>query len=335
MVSEETGSTGADSSTNGADATGRPPTTKTLHLAYIPDELRESARSGGPPKDGIPAIEEPSFVTADAAEHLDDDNIVFGLERNGVAKAYPRKILVHHEICNDEIGGHPISVTYCPLTGTAMGFERGGTTFGVSGRLINNNLVMYDRETEAWWPQIPATSIPGPWNEEPGTNSLQEFRVIWTTWKLWRAYRTDTTVLSEETGFIRSYGRDPYGSYYSNKSTLFPRLNPDDSFHTKRTFIGVRTTEGASAFLKDSLREKGSMSGTLGGEELIAVYDTRLDTAYVYRNPDRATVTVDGDQVTVASSSYEPDSLPLERLYAFDAMWFAWIGFYPESNVYA
>ena len=98
-------------------------------------------------------------------------------------KAYSQSIFVLYEICNHMVDNTPVSITYCPLTGTAIGFERGETTFGVSGRLVSNNLIKHDRATEAWWPQVLATSIPKPWNEDPPNRSLQEVRVIWTTWE--------------------------------------------------------------------------------------------------------------------------------------------------------
>jgi hypothetical protein len=319
-----------------------PPTEEgRLPLPMAPDALRSEARSGGPSKDGIPSIDNPSFVGAGEVSSLEDGDVVFGLERNGVAKAYPQRILVSHEIVNDAVDGDPVTVTYCPLTGTAMGFERGETTFGVSGRLINNNLVMYDRGTEVWWPQVPASSVPGPWNDSTPEASLREFRLIWTTWGRWRDRHPNTVVLSEDTGFARDYNNDPYGTYnprggyYADGSTMFPRLNSDDRFDPKRVFVGTRTRDGAAAFLKDALREEGTVAGEVGGEPIVAVYDPRLDTAYVYRNPDERDLALQDGEVRLDGTAHDPDGLPLDRAYAFDAMWFAWIGFYPDSNVYA
>jgi hypothetical protein len=306
-----------------------------------PAELESLAVSGGPPKDGIPSIDEPSFVGSDDAGFLDPGDPVFGVARDGTVKAYPQKILVQHEIVNDRLGDFPVAVTYCPLTGTVQGFERGETTFGVSGRLINNNLVMYDRATEAWWPQILATSIPGPWNPDPGTHSLREFRLVWTSWEQWRTRHPDTRVLSTDTGFARNYGRDPYGSYdpprgyYTSDSTLFERLNRDDRFGPKRVFMGARTAEGAVAFDKSRLLEERVVRGELGGTPVVAVADRRLDTGYVYLNPEERPVSADGESIRAGESSSEPDALPLAGIHTFDAMWFAWHGYYPDTDVYA
>lgn len=331
-------STGGSAS---VDEAAVPTAENTLALPMEPDELESHAVSGGPPKDGIPSIDDPSFVGPDDVDFLEPGDPVFGTALDGVVKAYPQKVLVQHEIVNDRLGDRSVAVTYCPLTGTVQGFERGETTFGVSGRLINNNLVMYDRATEAWWPQILATSIPGPWHAAPGTRSLREFRLVWTTWKRWRDLHPDTQVLSTETGFARNYGRDPYGSYnprrgyYESENTLFETLKDDDRFSRKRVFMGARSADGAVAFDKRRLLEDEVMTGELNGTPVVAVADQRLKTGYVYRNPDQRTVTVDREAVLVGDSSYEPNALPLARIHTFDAMWFAWHGYYPGTNVYA
>jgi hypothetical protein len=169
--------------------------------------LANAQLSGGPRPDGIPAIDDPRFFGSmkEANRFLDPGDIVFGIVRNGEARAYPQRILVWHEIVNDVVGGEPLAITYCPLTGTAIGFKRGSTTFGVSGMLVNSNLVMFDRATGSRWPQILGRSIEG----DHAGNRLEEFPVIWTTWERWRQAYPETRVLSDRTGFVRNYDGIP------------------------------------------------------------------------------------------------------------------------------
>ena len=125
----------------------------------------DKIRSGGPPKDGIPSIDNPKFVNANEAEFVSDNDVVIGLEINGEIKAYPLSILVWHEIVNDNVGDIPVAVTYCPLCFTNQVFERtidgNEVEFGTSGKLYNSNLVMYDRLTESYWSQALGTAIVG------------------------------------------------------------------------------------------------------------------------------------------------------------------------------
>jgi hypothetical protein len=342
-----------DAPTNDTGATAdptttRPPTTTagdesppptadwTLPLPGEPGALRQRIVDGGPPKDGIPAIDDPVFVSAADADFLADDDVVFGVARGDVVRAYPQRILVHHEIVNDRLGESPVSVTYCPLTGTAMGFDRGDTTFGVSGKLLNSNLVMYDRATDSWWPQMLARAIDGPL----AGATLREFRLVWTAWSQWRERHPDTAVLSTDTGYVRDYGNDPYGSYtpprgyYARDGTIFPPLTGDDRRRPKAVILGARTPAGAVAFDVDVLRHDGVLHGELDGDPVVAVHDDPLGTGYVYWQGD-ATVETGSDGITVDGQPHPPDSLPLDPLYAFDAMWFAWAGFYPGTNLYA
>ncbi len=303
-------------------------------------DFADEAVSGGVPKDGIPSIDEPSFAdAANGDSRLASDDPVFGIVIDGQARAYPQYILVRHEIVNDELAGQSIAVTYCPLTGTVLGFDREGVEFGVSGMLVNSNLIMYDRDSESWWPQVLGSVVRAD-SEDVLGRSLTEFRVIWTTWERWRSVYPDTSVLTEDTGEPVSYGTDPYGSYnpragyYKNDNILFSPLVEDDRHHPKEVFTGARTSDGKVAFKKDRLRSEQILEATVGDVPYLAAYYEALDTAWVYRNPA-------GDSYTAVSGGYEgPDGqqydaheLPLEAVNAFDAMWFAWVSFYPETVV--
>jgi hypothetical protein len=325
-----------------AGGAGPPVADGRFPLADAPATLRDATVSGGVGKDGIPAIDDPAFLAA-ADASLDDGDVVFGLALDGEARAYPQSVLVWHEVVNDTVAGRPVSVTYCPLTGTALGFERGETTFGVSGDLVNSNLVMYDRATDSRWPQVLGTAIEGSLEGA----SLRQVPVVWTTWGRWRTVHPDTRVLSEETGFARNYDDDPYGGYnptagyYDSSGTLFSPLHDDDRFPEKTPFVVARepATDGKEAprvaVRKATLREAGVVpAGTF-----LAVYDPALDTGYLYRTdestpPSDAFAWADG-RVRGPDGTYDPADLPLDAATAFDAMWFAWVGFYPETEVYA
>ncbi|MFB6252860.1 MAG: DUF3179 domain-containing protein [Halobellus sp.] len=340
----DTGSNTRTTSAPNVEEAPLPTAENRLPLPREPSSIRDSAVSGGPPKDGIPSIDNPSFIDVEtASEWLDPSDPVFGVTRGEATKAYPQSILVSHEICNDVLDRTPVSVTYCPLTGTAMGFERGETTFGVSGRLVNNNLIMYDRASETWWPQVLSTSIPGPWNGDAEVESLSQFPVVWTTWKRWSDAHPETAVLSRDTGFASNYEGDPYGSYNPrsgyyrpDSEPMFPSMSEDDRLKSKRVVIGTRTAAGAAAFEKRALREQGVLHGSLGGRPVVAVYEPTLDTGYIYRNPGEVKYEYrDGRAVGEDGETYDPSELPGEKLLAFDAMWFAWSGFYPDTTLNA
>ncbi len=170
--------------------------------------------SGGPPKDGIPAIDEPRFVTTqEAAAWLDPKEPVVALSRDGIGRAYPLQILIWHEIVNDEFNSLPVSVTFCPLCNATMVFDRRVEgrllDFGTTGKLRRSDLVMYDRQTESWWQQFTGTGIVG---EYAGV----ELRRIPASIVSFEAFRTafpDGDILSRDTGYRRSYGRNPYRGY--------------------------------------------------------------------------------------------------------------------------
>lgn len=315
-----------------------PPTTEPSVLSETLQTLRDARQAGGPGKDGIPSIDEPEFVSADEAEDmLEDHDRVIGVYRNGEARAYPQRILVWHEIVNDTFGGERIAVTYCPLTGTALGFDRGDTELGVSGKLVNSNLVMYDRATDTEYPQILGAGIAGPLAGE----GLREIRIFWTEWARWRERHPATKVLSTETGFFRNYRVDPYGryaddslrGYYAEDSRpIFPVLHRDARYPNKREILGFRDRELAVAVDRDHLREARVIRHETPGASYLVIHDPVLDTGWVYRgdslpepDPDAITFAADGPRFDGRDA--------VEAINAFEAMWFAWHAFYPDTEV--
>ena len=173
-------------------------------------------RSGGPPPDGIPPIDNPIFETVDEADGwLGDDELVVALKRGESVRIYPLDILVWHEIVNDTVAGDPVLITYCPLCGSAIAFSREidgqAVEFGTSGKLYNSNLIMYDRLTETYWTQIGGKAVIG----ELTGKELEPVSINTVTWGVWKVLHPDAEVLSRDTGFSRRYGQDPYGNYYT------------------------------------------------------------------------------------------------------------------------
>jgi len=279
----------------------------------------DNIRRGGPPVDGIPPIENPEYQSLEAADpSMENEDVVFIVEVEEGVFLYPQRILVWHEIVNETFGGEKMSITYCPLTGSAIGYKGNlqgiETNYGTSGKLINSNLVMYDRETDSYIPQILGIAVEG----ELKGQRLEEFPVLWSTWGRVKEHYDTANVLTERTGFLRDYNRDPYGSYvegggyYFNNALVFPVMYENDRFEKKEVMIAGRVGDKPFAILKSTLAEEHSINFTLGERSLVAMYDEDLDTARVYMEED-------GELIFVNS---------------YDVMWFAWYAFFPETMVY-
>lgn len=293
-----------------------------LEIASMDDErltgYNDNIQSGGPPPDGIPPVQEPQYHSMAEADFLmDDQDVVFIVEAENMVYIYPQRILVWHEIVNEDFDGEKVSITYCPLTGSAIGYKGSfagiETDFGTSGKLINSNLVMYDRETDSYIPQILGIAVEGDLKGQ----RLEEFPVLWSTWGNVKDTFEEMRVLSESTGFIRDYNRDPYGSYvegsgyYYNNTLVFPVMYQDEQFERKEVMIAGRVKEHPFAIPKAVLAEEKNVSFTVEEYSLIANYDEDLDTARIFID--------DGEETFVNS---------------YDVMWFAWYAFFPETMVY-
>lgn len=203
---------------------------------------------GGPPRDGIPPINNPKYVSAGEASFMQVDDIVLGFVIADKAYAYPRHILNWHEIVNDQANEEPFAITYCPLCGSGLAFSAklGGKqlSFGVSGLLYNNDLVFYDKETESLWSQIEGRSIAGNFVGQ----KLQQLPLVHITWEAWKRQHPDTLVLSQEQGFKRNYRHDPYTGYETSSQVFFKTLRqaPRD-FHSKERVLGITINGAAKA----------------------------------------------------------------------------------------
>ena len=318
---------------------------------------------GGPPKDGIPALTNPPFAAS--ASFLSDDDLVLGVVINGEAKAYPHNIGWWHEIVNDRVGGHPVSVTFCPLTGTGLVFdaraEDGGQfELGVSGLLFNNNLIMYDRrDGSTLYPQLYFTAIDGPRQGE----SLDLLPVAETRWGTWKRLYPDTQVVASGSYRQSQYTRYPYDDYRTNNSYLIfglsPRLsaNPNPAsaaFAVKDRVLGLRLNGRAKAYPFDSMGSRRIINDRVGGTEIAVLWDRGTHLALPYsRWVGEDLLTFDIDQSDgfpfnmvdrETGTRWNANGVALEgplqgkrltQIPAHNSMWFAWVTFWQDTDVWS
>jgi len=265
--------------------------------------------SGGPPRDGIPAIMNPRFEPADKATWLRDNDLVAGISIGGTERAYPLRILVWHEAVNDTVGGKPVLISYCPLCGSTMIFDRNidgkEYTFGISGLLHQSDVLFYDRETQSLWSQLEMKAV-------TGRMSGTEFDILpstLATWKEWKSEHPGTEVLSRNTGYVRDYDNMPYGGYEGSSSIMFPVRNTSNRFHPKEKVLVVLSGDKAKAYPFSELKKtKTPLKDKLGDSEVIIKFS-------------------DGDFVTAT----DKDGKPVD---SFVSYWFAWYTFRPDTLVF-
>ena len=321
--------------------------------------------SGGPPPDGIPAIDRPAFVSpSEAARWLVPKEPVLAVQVKGVARAYPLQILMWHEIVNDVVGGVPVTVTYCPLCNSGIVFERvvDGTTldFGTSGKLYKSDLVMYDRQSHSLWAQMEGRAIVG---TRAGTK-LTLVPANTLSFEEWRAIHPAGKVLSRDTGHTRRYGVNPYESY--DQPQLRPFLfrdRPDPRRPPKERVVGIKLGDAARAYPWPVLAERRVLHDRLAGQALVIFYQpgalSALDDEEISRSravgatsafsgvlEGRTLIfqaTPEGFRDTETGSTWNllghavTGPLAGSRLTAVphvDAFWFAWAAFNPATTVY-
>lgn len=286
-------------------------------------------------RDAIPALTDPRFGDSFA----DENAFVIGVEIAGDARAYPLSILSFHEIVNDVVGGIPVAVTYCPLCGTGIVFDRRVgelvLTLKVSGRLLQNNLVMYDVETSSQWSQLLGEAITGPLT---GTK-LRLVSSAMTTFAEWESLHPSTKVLAPPTPSGR-YASDPYAPYYLSDETLFPIRVPDPTMHPKALVQGVSLNGESVAFPYEVVRMEGVVNEVVGGAAVVVTF--QLGYVVVWARGDRtfvaasdATMTDDtGGVWTRAAGERLDGSDRLEPVPSIPSFWFSWKDFHPETRVY-
>ncbi len=281
--------------------------------------------SGGPPKNGIPALDEPRFAPVSATRFLESREPVIELTVDGETRAYPLQILIWHEIVNDELAGIPVAVTFCPLCNTAIAFDRrvDGRTldFGTTGKLRHSDLVMYDRQTESWWQQFGGDAIVGRYT---GTR-LERLPARIVAWADFARAHSDGQVLTRETGFDRSYGDNPYEGYDDVDSPpLFP-VPGDKRLPPKERVVYVERGDESVAVPYSVLARKQAVRVELGGGTLVFRWRggvaSALDTSAIASGRDvgAADVTENGKRVAFsepfwfAIAAFDPDVRIIER----------------------
>lgn len=266
---------------------------------------------GGPPRDGIPSIDDPKFERPANSLPWRTNDLMLTFDDGDAHFAYPIGILNWHEIVNHDLDGTPLLITFCPLCGTGMAFdpevEGRHLTFGVSGLLYNSDLLMYDHQTESLWSQIEGRAISGPL---AGT----ELRPVAIRHELWGGWQErvglDGQVLSTDTGHSRNYRMSPYGNYHHSERLYFPVTHTSRKYHPKTWVLGWTYNGESKAWPFPELADYGAvLDDQIGGKAVRIHYDPEVPSA----------------ELRDASGKL----LPAKR-----AFWFAWYTFHPETRIY-
>ncbi len=239
-------------------------------------------RGGGPPRDGIPPIDNPKFVSqAAAGRWIKDVEPVIALEVGGVARAYPLQILIWHEIVNDEVGGVPVAVTFCPLCYAAVAFRRPTIagqelSFGTTGNLRHSDMVMWDRQTESWWQQFEGLAIVG---DLTGTK-LERLPAAIVSWKNFKSSYPNADVLSRDTGIARAYGKNPYVGYddISKKPFLYAG-KVGKALAPMQHIVGIDRGTSARAYSVALLRSRRVIHDRLDKQDIVVLWQSGTSSA--------------------------------------------------------
>ena len=266
---------------------------------------------GGPGRDGIPALDDPRFLTGSQRDQqIRPGDRVMGVSYNGIAKAYPIAVLDYHVVVNDSFGDTAMTVTFCPLCGTGMVFRAEAAdqllNFGVSGLVYNNDLLLYDRNTKSLWSQMMKKAVTGPLK---GT-TLTQVPAQYTSWANWSKQHPQSLLLSRHTGHQRNYDQDPYAEYKRLPMVLFATLHSDWRLPAKTWVVGLTAGDEALALPFEELDSlESALVVTVGGQAFEIQWDKAAQSARVFD--------ADGNEHP-ATAGY----------------WFAWVAFHPATALY-
>ena len=304
---------------------------------------------GGVRVDGIPPLEHPDFITPDeAAAWIGPKDRVIGVEINGDARAYPRRIIDWHEMVNDTVGGVPVSLAYCTLCGSAILYDgRAGDEvyrFGTSGLLYRSNKLMYDRTTNTLWEQFTGEPV---WGELVGKGiQLDVLPVVHTTWDEWLAEHPDTLVLDIDTGHARDYGEGvAYARYFASSGLMFPVPDRSGPLAVKDSVYAVRLNDQVVGYPILLLGERDFLQDEIGGDPVVVFVTADRSGGRAYAAGSERFVAYDveaGVATAEDGSTWQategaltgPSGQELERLPGHNAFWFALVNHAPRFRVY-
>ena len=314
-------------------------------------EIRlEEVTWGGVPYDGIPSLDHPKLIAAAEAGYLRDDDLVFSVEIDGDARAYPLRIMGWHEMFNEVIGGVPLALAYCTLCGSGILFETQiegrdePLVFGSSGLLYRSNKLMFDRETNSLWNQFTGRPVVGPL---VGSGIELKIRpVAITSWSRWREGHPETRVLSLETGHSRDYGPGAvYRDYFASPGLMFPAAVDQSRLLQKGYVFGIRGLGAAKAWPLEAFAGGAVINDAVGPREVVLIGDAATRTVRAYRRggrrfeagaDDGSLRSGDGLWQVREDALVGPDGTRLPRVAGHVAYWFAWNGYLGvESELYA
>ncbi|MEH6636500.1 MAG: DUF3179 domain-containing protein [Halioglobus sp.] len=303
---------------------------------------------GGVHQDGIPPLRYPQMISANDADYLADDNIVFALEVNGDARAYPRRILGWHEMFVDTVGGVPVAGVYCTLCGTMILYNTMADgvnhELGTSGFLYRSNKLMYDKATQSLWSTIWGKPVIGPLAQKDLT--LERLSVVTTTWGEWRRRHPDTRVLSLRTGHSRDYAEGAaYRDYYATDELMFPVPALDSRLKNKDEILGLRFPQYPEQPL--AIAAKFLLANPLYHDKVDAlgfvVVTDGSGANRVYQSLDVTFTDWDGQQTLRddqgvtwqldESRLQATDGRVLYRLPAHRAFWFGWFSAFNHTRL--
>jgi len=294
-------------------------------------------------QDCIPALSLPAMVPvgSSALNYLNDEDLVVGVKVGDQYLAYPHPVLDWHEVINAE----DYTISYCPLTGSALKITN-DLDFGVSGMLYNNNLIMYDKDNNSFWPQMLLKSAAGAHRSD----LLQLDGIVETTWGTWRKLYPDTKAVSQNTGYERDYNRYPYGSYKSDNALYFPVEQVDNRLPRKARVLGLLNNGESEAFRISQFGDISVHHVEVGGDSFVIFASDVHNFAVAYKTERHFTVaisSIDNGILTFQDTETESEwtlfgnavngALTGEHLdpaRGYIAYWFAWAAFNPETTLW-